>query len=202
MKQKEKTSQGSASEDAELIKAFQAGKKAAFDELVLSHKDKVFNLCYWFVGDYQDANYLAQDVFFKAFKALKNFRFESAFSTWIYRIAVNTCKNRLKSFQYRLKKKFVHLNNTAAAKNNPGVEIADESSSPEIELGRKEKSRFIQTAINSLPTEKKAVVVLRDIEGLSYEEISSVTGFNLGTVKSKLARARQDLREKLKGEIK
>ena len=108
MKQKEKTSQGSASEDAELIKAFQAGKKAAFDELVLSHKDKVFNLCYWFVGDYQDANDLAQDVFFKAFKALKNFRFESAFSTWIYRIAVNTCKNRLKSFQYRLKKKFVH----------------------------------------------------------------------------------------------
>ena len=201
MKQKEKTSQGSASEDAELIKAFQAGKKAAFDELVLSHKDKVFNLCYWFVGDYQDANDLAQDVFFKAFKALKNFRFESAFSTWIYRIAVNTCKNRLKSFQYRLKKKFVHLNNTAAAKNNPGVEIADESSSPEIELGRKEKSRLIQTAINSLPTEKKAVVVLRDIEGLSYEEISSVTGFNLGTVKSKLARARQDLREKLKGEI-
>jgi len=201
MKQKKKTSQSSASEDAELIKAFQAGKKAAFDELVLSHKDKVFNLCYWFVGDYQDANDLAQDVFFKAFKALKNFRFESAFSTWIYRIAVNTCKNRLKSFQYRLKKKFVHLNNTAAAKNNPGVEIADESSSPEIELGRKEKSRLIQTAINSLPTEKKAVVVLRDIEGLSYEEISSVTGFNLGTVKSKLARARQDLREKLKGEV-
>lgn len=201
MKQKEKTSQGSASEDAELIKAFQAGKKAAFDELVLSHKDKVFNLCYWFVGDYQDANDLAQDVFFKTFKALKNFRFESAFSTWIYRIAVNTCKNRLKSFQYRLKKKFVHLNNTAAAKNNPGVEIADESSSPEIELGRKEKSRLIQTAINSLPTGKKAVVVLRDIEGLSYEEISSVTGFNLGTVKSKLARARQDLREKLKGEV-
>ena len=201
MKQKEKTSQGSASEDAELIKAFQAGKKAAFDELVLSHKDKVFNLCYWFVGDYQDANDLAQDVFFKTFKALKNFRFESAFSTWIYRIAVNTCKNRLKSIQYRLKKKFVHLNNTAAAKNNPGVEIADESSSPEIELGRKEKSRLIQTAINSLPTEKKAVVVLRDIEGLSYEKISTVTQLNLGTVKSKLARARQDLREMLKGEM-
>ena len=201
MNEKNKTSQSSASKDAELIKAFQAGKKAAFDELVLSHKDKVFNLCYWFVGDYQDANDLAQDVFFKAFKALRNFRFESAFSTWIYRIAVNTCKNRLKSFQYRLKKKFVHLNNTAAAMNNPGVQIADESSSPEIELGRKEKSRLIQTAINSLPAEKKAVVVLRDIEGLSYEEISSVTGFNPGTVKSKLARARQDLRKKLKGEV-
>jgi len=200
MKEKKKTSQSSASKDIELIKAFQVGKKAAFDELVLSHKDKVFNLCYWFVGDYQDANDLAQDVFFKAFKALKNFRFESAFSTWIYRIAVNTCKNRLKSFQYRLKKKFVHLNNTAAG-SNPGVEIADESSSPEIELGKKERMRLIKAAINSLPSNKKAVVVLRDIEGLSYGEISEVTGFNLGTVKSKLARARQDLREMLKGEI-
>ena len=201
MRKTTNTSASPAGKDAELIKSFQSGKKAAFDELVLKHKDKVFNLCYWFVGDYQDANDLAQDVFFKAFKALKNFRFESAFSTWIYRIAVNTCKNRLKSFQYRLKNKFVHLNNTATAKNNPGVEISDESSSPEIELARKEKSILIQAAINSLPAEKKAVVVLRDIEGLSYEEISSVTGLNLGTVKSKLARARQDLREKLKGEI-
>ncbi len=200
MKENKKTSQSSASKDVELVNAFKAGKKSAFDELVLSHKDKVFNLCYWFVGDYQDANDLAQDVFFKAFKALKNFRFESAFSTWIYRITVNTCKNRLNSLQYRLKKKFVHFNNTAG-KSNPGAEIVDESSSPEIELRRKEKSRLIQTAINSLSAEKKAVVVLRDIEGLSYEEISSATGFNLGTVKSKLARARQDLREKLKGEI-
>ncbi len=111
MKENKKTSQSSASKDVELINAFKAGKKSAFDELVLSHKDKVFNLCYWFVGDYQDANDLAQDVFFKAFKALKNFRFESAFSTWIYRITVNTCKNRLNSLQYRLKKKFVHFNN-------------------------------------------------------------------------------------------
>lgn len=200
MKEKKKTSQRAASKDVELIKAFQAGKKAAFDELVLSHKDKVFNLCYWFVGDYQDANDLAQDVFFKAFKALKHFRFESAFSTWIYRIAVNTCKNRLKSFQYRLKKKFVHLDNTEAM-SNPGVEIADESSSPEIELDKKERMRLIKAAINSLPPNKKAVVVLRDIEGLSYEKISTITKFNLGTVKSKLARARQDLREMLKGEF-
>ncbi len=201
MRETTNTSDSPAGKDAELIKSFQSGKKAAFDELVLKHKDKVFNLCYWFLGDYQDANDLAQETFLKAYRALKKFRFESAFSTWIYRIAVNTCKNRLKSFQYRIKKKFVHLNNTEAAKSNPGVEIADESSSPEIELGRKEKSRLIQAAINSLAAEKKAVVVLRDIEGLSYEEISSVTGFNLGTVKSKLARARQDLREKLKGEI-
>jgi RNA polymerase sigma-70 factor (ECF subfamily) len=200
MKQKIKTSQSTADKDVELIKAFQAGKKAAFDELVLSHKDKVFNLCYWFVGDYPDANDLAQDVFFKAFKALKNFRFESTFSTWIYRIAVNTCKNRLKSFQYRLKKKFVHFNHTEVMSNS-GVEIADESNSPEIEFEKKERMRLIKAAISSLPPNKKVVVVLRDIEGLSYEKISTITKFNIGTVKSKLARARQDLREMLKGEI-
>lgn len=200
MKERNKKSKNSAIKDAELIKAFQAGKKAAFDKLVLRHKDRVFNLCYWFVGDYQDANDLAQDVFFKTFKALKNFRFESAFSTWIYRIAVNTCKNRLKSFQYRLKKKFVHLDHTAV-ESNPGVEIADESATPEIELGKKERMRRIKKAIDSLPPNKKTVVVLRDIEGLSYEKISTITQLNLGTVKSKLARARQDLREMLKGEF-
>ena len=122
------------------------------------------------------------------------------FRSWIYRITVNTCKNRLKSLQYRLKNKFVHLNNTKAG-SNPGVEIADESSSPEIELGKKEKMKRIKAAINSLPPNKKTVVVLRDIEGLSYEKISTVTQLNLGTVKSKLARARQDLREMLKGEM-
>ena len=200
MKEKKKTLQSSGSKDAELIKAFQAGEKAAFDELVLSHKDKVYNLCYWFIGDYQEANDLAQDVFLKVFKALKNFRFEAAFSTWIYRITVNTCKNRLSSLQYRLKKKFIHLNHTEA-ESNPGVQIADESSSPEIELGKKEKMKLIKAAINSLPPNKKTVVVLRDIEGMSYEKISAVTQLNLGTVKSKLARARQDLRKMLKGEI-
>ena len=200
MKQKKIKSQNPANKDVKLVKAFQAGEKAAFDELVLRHKDKVYNLCYWFIGEYQEANDLAQDVFFKVFKALKNFRFESAFSTWIYRITVNTCKNRLKSLQYRLKKKFVHLNHTQT-EINPGVQIADESSSPEIELGKKEKMTLIKAAINSLPPNKKTVVVLRDIEGLSYEKISTITQLNLGTVKSKLARARQDLREMLKGEI-
>jgi len=200
MKEKKKTLQSPTGKDVELIKAFQAGEKAAFDELVISHKDKVYNLCYWFIGGYQEANDLAQDVFFKVFKSLNNFRFEATFSTWIYRITVNTCKNRLNSLQYRLKKKFIHLNHTEA-ESNPGVQIADESSSPEIELGKKEKMKLIKAAINSLPPNKKTVVVLRDIEGLSYEKISAVTQLNLGTVKSKLARARQDLRKMLKGEI-
>ena len=92
-------------EDAALVKAFQAGNKASFDELVLRHKDRLFNLCFRFLGDYQEANDSAQEVFVKIYRSLKGFRLESAFSTWLYRIAVNTCKNKLKSSEYRHKKK-------------------------------------------------------------------------------------------------
>ncbi|MBW2146074.1 MAG: sigma-70 family RNA polymerase sigma factor [Deltaproteobacteria bacterium] len=202
MNEEIKTSTGSPKEDAALVKAFQAGNKAAFDELVLKHKDKLFNLCYWFLGDYHEANDSAQETCIKVYRSLKKFRFESTFSTWLYRIAVNTCKNRLKSLDYRSRKKMIRLDNQDASKSgNPSMEIGDESRTPLIELEKKERSALIKQAIDSLPPEQKAVVVLRDIEGLSYEEVAIVTGFNLGTVKSKLSRARLDLRKKLRSVI-
>lgn len=173
-----------------------------FDELVLKHKDKVFNLCYRFLGDYEEANDCAQEAFVKAYRSLKDFRFESSVSTWIFRIAVNTCKNRLSSAQYRRSRYMVRLDEPKETDDGAqAVEIGGRSLSPSAELDRKEKGELIQEAINSLPEDQKSVVVLRDIEGLPYEEISEVTGYNLGTVKSKLARARQELREKLKGLI-
>ncbi len=193
---------GSPDEDAALVRAIQAGDMAAFDKLVLKHKDKLFNIVYWFLGDYQEANDCAQETFIKVFKSLKNFRFESAFSTWLYRIAINTCKNRLKSSAYMLKKKTVPLENPKSSRDgNPSSEIQDDSPSPVIELEKKERLMLIQKAINSLPEEQNKVVVLRDIQGLSYEEIADITGLNLGTVKSRLARGRLELRNKLKGRI-
>jgi RNA polymerase sigma-70 factor (ECF subfamily) len=187
-------------DDGVLVRAFQAGNRAAFDRLVLKHKDKVFNLCYWFLGDYHEANDSAQDAFLRAYQSLMKFRSESTFSTWLYRIAVNTCKNRLKSSDYRRKKKMVWLDNPANSEaRSTAVEIEDESPSPLIELEKKERLALIKRAINTLPTEQKSVVVLRDIEGLSYDDVSSITGLNLGTVKSRLARARLGLRKKLGG---
>jgi RNA polymerase sigma-70 factor (ECF subfamily) len=187
-------------DDGVLVRAFQAGNRAAFDRLVLKHKDKVFNLCYWFLGDYHEANDSAQDAFLRAYQSLMKFRSESTFSTWLYRIAVNTCKNRLKSSDYRRKKKMVSLDNPANSEaRSTAVEIEDESPSPLIELEKKERLALIKRAINTLPTEQKSVVVLRDIEGLSYDDVSSITGLNLGTVKSRLARARLGLRKKLGG---
>jgi len=192
----------SSKEDSELVKAFQAGDKAAFDTLVLRHKDKLYNLCYWFLGDGQEANDSAQEVFIKVFRSLRKFRFESAFSTWLYRIAANTCKNRLKSSEFRQKTKRVRFDNPGKIEDGQYAEqIQDKTSSPMIELEKKERMMLIHKAIASLPTDQSTVVVLRDIEGLSYEEVANITGINSGTVKSRLSRARQQLRKKLRGTL-
>lgn len=189
----------SSLKDSALIKAFQAGDSGVFDELVHRHKDSVFNLCYRFLGDHQEANDSAQEIFIKVYRSLKKFRFKSSFSTWLYRIAVNTCKNRIKSLEYRFKKRMKRLDNQEIAiHGNPSDDWVDESQSPMVALERKEQSRIIQEAINSLPETKRTMILLRDIEGLTYDEIADVTGLNLGTVKSKLARARSDLRDKLR----
>ncbi len=193
---------GSPEGDAALVRAIQAGDIAAFDQLVLKHKDKLFNLIYWFLGDYQEANDCAQETFIKVFKSLKKFRFESAFSTWLYRIAMNTCKNRLKSSAYRWKKKTVPLENPEGSNGGSfSSAIRNDSTSPAIELEKKERLKLIQKSIDSLPEDQKRVVVLRDIQGLSYDEIADISGLNLGTVKSRIARGRLDLRNKLKGKI-
>lgn len=189
----------SAREDAILIRAFQGGDKAVFDELVLKHQHKLFNLCYRLSGDYQEANDVAQETFMKVYESLKRFRFESAFSTWLYRIAVNLCKNKFKSLAYRQKKRTVSLDNPGLGEDDDSaLEIRDDTHSPAKELEKKERMRAIEEAIRMLPPEQKTVVTLRDIEGFSYEEIVQITGTALGTVKSRLARARLDLRKRLR----
>ena len=184
----------STREDAILIMAFQEGDKAMFDELVLKHQHKVFNLCYRLSGDYQEANDAAQETFMKVYESLKRFRHESAFSTWLYRIAVNICKNKFKSLAYRQRKKTVSLDNPGLSEDDDSaLEIRDDAHSPAKELEKKERIKAIEEAIRMLPPEQKTVVTLRDIEGFSYEEIVQITGTALGTVKSRLSRARLDL---------
>jgi RNA polymerase sigma-70 factor (ECF subfamily) len=202
MNEELKKTSSSTEGDEALVRAFQSGDKVAFDKLVLKHKDKLFNTIYWFLGDYEEANDCAQETFIKLFRSLKKFRFESAFSTWLYRIAINTSKNRLKSSEYRWKKKTVPIEKPEGSKGgNPSLEIKDDSPTPVIELEKKERLRLIKEAINSLSKEQNRVIVLRDIQGLSYEEIADITGLNLGTIKSRIARGRLELRDKLKGRI-
>jgi RNA polymerase sigma-70 factor (ECF subfamily) len=189
-------------ESIQLVKAFLEDDKNAFDQLILLRKKMVFNLCFRFLGNYEDADDCAQEVFFKVFCSLKKFRFESNFTTWLYRVTVNTCKNKLNSLDYRLRFKKMRINNNKRTEDAPqSVDIGDETYSPDLSLKRKEISQLIQKAVNKLPTSQKMVVVLRDMEGRSYEEIVEITGFKLGTVKSKLSRARQELRETLRGRV-
>ncbi|MDB9823307.1 sigma-70 family RNA polymerase sigma factor [Deltaproteobacteria bacterium] len=185
-------------DDEVLVEDFQSGNRVAFDKLVLKYKDRIFNLCYRFMGDYHESEDCSQDVFLKVYSSLKRFRFKSSFYTWLYRIAVNTCRNRLKSQGYRRMKKSVPLSNPEdGSKGHRVIEIGDEGRTPIAELEKKERIKMLQSAIDSLPADQKGVIILRDMEGLSYNEIKHITGYRLGTVKSKLSRARHDLRKRL-----
>lgn len=187
-------------DDFDLIRAFQSGKRIAFDKLVRRHMDGVFSLCYRFTGDHQEAEDLAQDIFVKVFTSLEGFRFASSFSTWLYRVSVNACMNRLRSLEYRIKKRHLHTHRvTDHAENDPSTEFRYHTNTPLTELQRKERMKWLQKGIDSLPLKQKALIVLRDIQGLSYEEITRITGIKPGTLKSRLARARLNLREKLIG---
>jgi RNA polymerase sigma-70 factor (ECF subfamily) len=189
-------------EEFDWIRAFQAGDRDAFDRLVLRYQDRIVNLCFRMMADREEAFDCAQDSFVKAFRNLHGFQFRSTFSTWLYAIAANTCRNRLASLEYRAKSRTVSINpSSRSGAGTVGIDLEDPSPSALAELSRNERDRLVQDAIHSLPGDARTVVVLRDVEGLSYEEIAEITGYNLGTVKSKLARARQQLREKLKGVI-
>jgi RNA polymerase sigma-70 factor, ECF subfamily len=188
-------------EDSLLVARFKEGVQAesAFDALVIKYKDRVYNLCYRFVGNYEDADDCAQEVFVRVYRFLKDFRGESVFATWLYRITVNVCKNKRLSQEYRNRRNTLSLD--VPLETDEGevkIEVKDESLSPAVAFETKEKRALIQEAIAALPEDQREIVVLRDIEGLSYEEIARVTGMNVGTVKSKLSRARDALSVKLR----
>jgi len=190
-------------DEGELIRKFQrSSSMEAFDLLVLKYQDMVFNVCFRITGDYDDASDCAQETFIRVYRHLASFEFRSAFSTWLYRIAVNTCRNRLASASARMGKKTISLDR----KNSPeeggaGLGIANGRSDPERLYEKGELDRAIQAALDKLPAELRILAVLRDIEGKSYEEIAAVTGLRQGTVKSRISRARRSLRQELRGII-
>jgi RNA polymerase sigma-70 factor (ECF subfamily) len=169
--------------------------------MVLKYQDRVFNLCYRLLGNRDEAEESAQEVFIKVYRALKGFRFKSSFYTWLYRIVINNCKNRIKSVEYRSIKSRVSIDSDQENRGNTIVDIVDQRPMQDKTLEQKEKMKRVQEALNSLPPDQKTVIVLCDIEGLSYDEIAGITKTRLGTVKSKISRARLGLRNKLEGII-
>ncbi len=192
-----KTSQ----EDDQLLVQAKLGDRDAFNRLMLKYHRRIFNVAFRIFGNYDQADEVAQDVFIRAYRGISRFKQKSSFSTWLYAITVNLSRNRMKK-NYRLTRLTTSLDE---AMDNSGYtvkkEIADTKLTPDRALLDKEKEIQIQEAIESLDKDFRLVIILRDIQMLGYEEISEILNANIGTVKSRIYRARQILQEKLKGLI-
>ena len=181
----------SEEEDRAWIMVFQNGGEEGFNRLVLKHKDRIFSLCCRMLSDHDEADDVAQDTFVRVFHGLKEFRMESKFSTWLYRIAVNACKNRMESRAWKEGRAKADL-------EAADLEGGSRSPSPAQELESKGRRALIEEAIARLPEDQRVLVILRDVEGRPYEEIAESLGLNPGTLKSRLNRARAQLQEWLR----
>jgi RNA polymerase sigma-70 factor, ECF subfamily len=179
--------------DNDLIKQFLAGREQAFEDLVYRYERKVYSLCYQYVGNQEDALDLAQETFLRVYRFLPRFRFDAAFSTWIYRLAVNTCLDFL-----RKEKHHRSLSLDAPVKLAEGEavdrEVAGEEPTPAEELERKELRREIHKALEKLPEEQRLPIILKEFQELSYEEIAALLQVPLGTVRSRISRGRIKLK--------
>ena len=174
--------------DAACVRRLQRGDVNAFEVLVRRHEKAIFNLVYRMLGDYDDAAEISQEVFLSAYRAIGQFRGEANFSTWLYRIAVNHASTRRKSTNSR-QKRLVPLD---------GGEMIDEAQiGPSETLEKKELRERVQRALNELEPEDATVILLRDLQDIPYEDVARMLEIPVGTVKSRLHRARQALKARL-----
>jgi len=176
-------------DEAQLIDDCLRGDTSAFSELVRKYQDRLFNTVYQFVGCRVEAEDVVQDAFIQAFVKLPTFQRASAFYTWLYRIAFNVAVSRRRKWRPEM--------SIEATRDTIGEEPLDPAESPAEALEREERAAQIHAALDKLSEEHRAVLVLREIEGLCYEEIAEVLDLPVGTVRSRLHRARGQLRDEL-----
>lgn len=181
--------------EALLVQRCAGGEEAAYAELVGDHQRMVVQLAVNLLGDRDEALDLSQDVFLKVFRTLHRFRGQSTLRTWIYRIAVNQARNRHRFWRRRHRADQVSLDTHVAAH---GELLSAAGSRPDRVLAQKELAVRLQHALDHLPFDQRTAIVLREIDGLTYEEIAYSLGVAVGTVKSRLTRARQALRLELR----
>lgn len=177
--------------EAELIQAARSGDQEAFDRLVETHQGKVYALAYRMTGNREDAADLTQEAFLNAWRGLASFQSQSAFATWLYRLTSNACIDFLRR-EKRRSALSITVEDDAQERQ---AEIPDLRHSPEQELERQESRQAVRQGLAALSSEHREVLVLRELEGLSYQEIAQQLGLEEGTVKSRIARARMSLRE-------
>jgi RNA polymerase sigma-70 factor (ECF subfamily) len=194
------SSAGSSAIDSGFIENLKAGDAKAFDTLVNRYANDVYVLLLRITEDAKEAEDLMQETFLSALKAVHKFRGEADLKTWLFRIAINHSKNRFRWWKRRNREKTVSLDAPVGASETPLSEtVSSDFSSPEENVLQKEREKVLSRALNSLPEIFREAVILCDIEGLSYEEIAATLEINIGTVKSRIARGREELRKKLEG---
>ena len=186
-----------------LLRRLRERDERAFRELLELHRDRVYNITYRMLGNRAEAEDVAQEVFISVFKTIDQFREESKFSTWLYRVAVNHCKNRIKYLARRHDRDRDELDESTHANqmNGAATGVPVRAAQPDRALEGAQMERLLQEAIGNLDDDHRIVVVLRDVEDLSIEEICEITGLPDGTVKSRLHRARLALRKKLQRHV-
>jgi RNA polymerase sigma-70 factor (ECF subfamily) len=184
-----------------LIERSKKGDIEAFEKLVEAYQKKVFNIALGMLNNYDDASDIAQEVFIRVFKSIKSFKGESAFSTWLYRITTNACLDELRKSKNKTKNivsidEDIHFEDGEAAR-----QIVDDSPSPDMIVEANELKNIVNDAIEELSEEHKTVIILREIQGFSYEEIADIIKSPQGTVKSRISRARNILKDILKNKM-
>ena len=186
--------------DVVYIEKLRAGDADAFDKLVTRYSNDIYALLYRLTSDYEEASDLTQETFLRALRAIGGFRGDSDLKTWLYRIAINESRNRFRWWKRRRREKMVSLDESLGNSESTYQDVlADSSANPEEDALRRERELILQNALKELPVIYREPVVLFDIEGLSYDEICKALDLNPGTLKSRLARGRQELKRKLAG---
>lgn len=186
---------GEQSVDQALVERTQRGDKAAFDVLVLKYQHKVIKLVARYVKDPEEVLDVSQDAFIKAYRAISRFRGDSAFYTWMYRIAINTAKNYLVAKKRRLPSIDIDIQD---AEQFEGESNLKDYATPEQMLQRDEVEKVVLAAVEQLPEDLRTAIMLRELEGLSYEEIAHAMSCPVGTVRSRIFRAREAIDKMLK----
>ena len=188
--------------EAEFIERLKEGDAAAFEELVAARSGEIYGLLFRLTENTEEARDLTQETFLRAFQNIGSFRGEADLRTWIYRIAINQARNRWRGWKRRSRDTTVSLDATVGNSDQPLMAtLAESSANPEQNTLARERELALRGALGKLGNAYRETVILRDIEGFTYEEIASTLDINVGTVKSRLARGRHELRRKLEGSL-